>query len=121
MGCKGPVAFFNCPTVRWNEGTSWPVAAGHGCIGCALPDFWDFGAYNLADLQEVTPPTTFAPVEQSDFNISPAAAAAVGATVGVAAGVAGTIAVRGMHRVEPEEEASEPAAPAEEPPASPEV
>ena len=21
--------------------TSWPVAAGHGCVGCSEPDFWD--------------------------------------------------------------------------------
>jgi hydrogenase small subunit len=41
MGCKGPQTFHNCPTVRWNEGTSWPVQSGHGCIGCAAPHFWD--------------------------------------------------------------------------------
>jgi hydrogenase small subunit len=41
MGCKGPASTYNCPIVRWNEGTSWPVAAGHGCIGCAAPRFWD--------------------------------------------------------------------------------
>jgi hydrogenase small subunit len=41
MGCKGPDTFHNCPTVRWNEGTSWPVGSGHGCIGCAAPRFWD--------------------------------------------------------------------------------
>jgi len=41
MGCKGPETYHNCPTVRWNEGTSWPVMAGHGCIGCAEPGFWD--------------------------------------------------------------------------------
>ena len=23
------------------SGTSWPVRAGHGCIGCTMPDFWD--------------------------------------------------------------------------------
>ena len=40
MGCKGPEATFNCPTVGWNDGTSWPVKAGHGCIGCASPGFW---------------------------------------------------------------------------------
>jgi hydrogenase small subunit len=40
MGCKGPEATFNCPSVRWNDGTSWPVRAGHGCIGCASPQFW---------------------------------------------------------------------------------
>jgi hydrogenase small subunit len=41
MGCKGPEATYNCPTVRWNDGTSWPVKAGHGCIACASHRFWD--------------------------------------------------------------------------------
>ena len=41
MGCKGPVSFQNCPNIGWNDNTSWPVACGHGCIGCAEPDFWD--------------------------------------------------------------------------------
>lgn len=41
MGCKGPDATYNCPTVRWNDGTSWPVKAGHGCIACASHRFWD--------------------------------------------------------------------------------
>jgi hydrogenase small subunit len=41
MGCKGPEAYYNCPVLRWNDGTSWPVKAGHGCIACASFDFWD--------------------------------------------------------------------------------
>ena len=41
MGCKGPVTFQNCPNIGWNDNTSWPIACGHGCIGCAEPDFWD--------------------------------------------------------------------------------
>ncbi len=41
MGCKGPEAYFNCPSIRWNEGTSWPVQAGHGCIACAADNNWD--------------------------------------------------------------------------------
>jgi hydrogenase small subunit len=41
MGCKGPVAFQNCPNIRWNEGTNWPIGCGHPCIGCAEPNFWD--------------------------------------------------------------------------------
>jgi hydrogenase small subunit len=40
MGCKGPQATYNCPIVRWNSGTSWPIGAGHGCIACASPQFW---------------------------------------------------------------------------------
>ena len=41
MGCKGPAGTFNCPVVQWNDHTSWPVRAGHGCIACASPRFWD--------------------------------------------------------------------------------
>ncbi|MDD5168118.1 MAG: hydrogenase small subunit [Syntrophales bacterium] len=41
VGCKGPYTFANCAKVRFNDGTSWPVMAGHGCIGCTEPAFWD--------------------------------------------------------------------------------
>ena len=41
MGCKGPETHHNCPTVKWNDGTCWPIAAGHGCVGCAESRFWD--------------------------------------------------------------------------------
>jgi hydrogenase small subunit len=41
MGCKGPQTYMNCPSVRYNDGTSWPIGAGHGCVGCAEVDFWD--------------------------------------------------------------------------------
>ena len=41
MGCKGPETYNNCPIVKWNDGTSWPVQAGHPCIGCSEPNFWD--------------------------------------------------------------------------------
>ena len=41
IGCKGPSTYNNCPTALFNEGSSWPVLAGHPCIGCSEPDFWD--------------------------------------------------------------------------------
>ena len=41
MGCKGPATSQNCPVVRWNEGTNWPIGCGHPCVGCAEPNFWD--------------------------------------------------------------------------------
>jgi hydrogenase small subunit len=41
MGCKGPETFHNCPTVKYNDGTSWPVQGGHGCVGCSEPFFLD--------------------------------------------------------------------------------
>lgn len=41
MGCKGPETYQNCPDLEWNAGTSWPIGAGHPCIGCSQPHFWD--------------------------------------------------------------------------------
>ena len=41
MGCKGPMTFNNCSIIRYNEGVNWPIGAGHGCIGCSEPQFWD--------------------------------------------------------------------------------
>ncbi len=41
MGCKGPDTYNNCPIAKYNDGTSWPVQAGHPCLGCSEPDFWD--------------------------------------------------------------------------------
>lgn len=41
VGCKGPSTFSACPIVQWNLHTSWPVAAGHPCIGCTEKAFFD--------------------------------------------------------------------------------
>ncbi len=41
VGCKGPYTFNNCSKQKFNQGTSWPVQAGFGCIGCSEPNFWD--------------------------------------------------------------------------------
>lgn len=41
VGCKGPYTYANCSKVRFNDGVSWPVMAGHGCMGCTEPGFWD--------------------------------------------------------------------------------
>ena len=39
VGCKGPVTYNACSTVMWNEGLSFPIKSGHGCIGCSEDDF----------------------------------------------------------------------------------
>lgn len=41
VGCKGPETYNNCPTIKFNDGTSFPIQAGAPCIGCSEPDFWD--------------------------------------------------------------------------------
>lgn len=48
VGCKGPYTYNNCPTERFNGHVSWPVLAGHGCIGCSEPNFWD----DMADFEK---------------------------------------------------------------------
>ncbi len=45
MGCKGPTTYNACPATRWNDGVSFPIESGHGCIGCAEQHFWDQGSF----------------------------------------------------------------------------
>ena len=45
LGCKGPTTYNACATTKWNEGTSFPIEAGHPCLGCSEPDFWDAGSF----------------------------------------------------------------------------
>jgi hydrogenase small subunit len=41
VGCRGPETYSPCPIVQWNLHTDWPVGAGHPCIGCTEPQFYD--------------------------------------------------------------------------------
>ncbi len=72
LGCKGPTTHNVCATTKWNQGTSFPIQSGHGCLGCSEPNFWDNGSFYQA---------LSTPID------SVAAAAATAAVVGVAAGV----------------------------------
>jgi hydrogenase small subunit len=45
VGCKGPTTYNACSTTRWNDGVSFPIASGHGCIGCSEDGFWDKGSF----------------------------------------------------------------------------
>jgi hydrogenase small subunit len=101
MGCKGPIAFHNCPTIRWNEGTNWPVRAGHGCIACAGLDFWEAGAYETTPIFDATPPTAFPEVTPSGEGVNLAAVGA-GVAAGVAVGVIGTVAANKLTRKQEE-------------------
>lgn len=41
LGCKGPMAYADCPTRRWNNGVNWCIGAKAPCIGCVEKDFPD--------------------------------------------------------------------------------
>ena len=45
MGCRGPVTYNACSVTKWNDGTSYPIQSGHGCIGCSEAGFWDNGPF----------------------------------------------------------------------------
>ena len=91
LGCKGPESMGNCPTVRYAEGISWNIRAGHGCIGCVTPDFWDqMGpAY-----RRLPSPVPFFPNLTTDL----VGAAMVGGIAGVAAVHAVGMSVRFRRR-----------------------
>jgi hydrogenase small subunit len=45
MGCRGPVTYNACGVTKWNNGVSFPIQSGHGCIGCSEANFWDNGPF----------------------------------------------------------------------------
>lgn len=85
VGCKGPATFSPCPIFQWNTRTSWPIGAGHPCIGCTEPHFWD----TMTPFYGRLPNVGGFPVEQRVDTIG--AALAVGAAAGVAAHAAATV------------------------------
>jgi len=88
VGCKGPATFSPCPIFQWNTRTSWPIGAGHPCIGCTEPHFWD----TMSPFYERLPDVGGFGVEQRVDILG--AALALGATAGVVAHAAAT----GIHQ-----------------------
>lgn len=86
LGCKGPTTYNACAVLKWNGGTSFPIEAGHPCLGCSEPNFWDAGSFYqpLSQATDLTSKTL-------------ATALGVGAAAGVAAGLAGRAAQK-KHR-----------------------
>jgi hydrogenase small subunit len=82
LGCKGPTTYNACATLKWNQGTSFPIQSGHGCLGCSEPKFWDAGGF-------YQPLST--PIKPLD-RVVPLAIAA-----GAAAGTASAISNRHRH------------------------
>jgi hydrogenase small subunit len=77
LGCKGPVTYNACATTKWNDGVSFPIESGHGCLGCSEPDFWDAGSFY----------NPLAVPIGGVINATTGYALAAGAAVGVASGV----------------------------------
>jgi hydrogenase small subunit len=84
VGCKGPATFSPCPIIQWNSGTSWPIGAGHPCIGCTERNFWD----TMSPFYRQMPDLLGFGVERTADVVGLSLAA--GATAGVAAHAVGT-------------------------------
>lgn len=41
LGCRGPMTFNSCASMRWGQGLSYPMWSGAPCIGCSSDGFWD--------------------------------------------------------------------------------
>lgn len=82
MGCKGPTTYNACSTVKWNEGVSFPIQSGHGCIGCSEEGFWDKGSF----YDRVTESNVFG-VEANADTLGLTAVGAVGAGIAAHAAV----------------------------------
>lgn len=39
--------------MKWNNGVSFPIQSGHGCIGCSEENYWDNG--NIYDRSAIFP------------------------------------------------------------------
>jgi hydrogenase small subunit len=61
LGCKGPMAFADCPTRKFNNGTSWCVAANSPCLACVEPEFPDKSGPFFVKIPEYGPAGTAAP------------------------------------------------------------
>jgi hydrogenase small subunit len=88
LGCKGPTTHNACASLKWNNGTSFPIQSGHGCIGCSEPDFWDAGGFY----------TSLAGGSAAGWRN-----AGIAAAVGIAGGAATALAARNKSRPDPED------------------
>jgi len=89
MGCRGPTTYNSCSTFKWNNGVSYPIQSGHGCIGCSEDGFWDSESF-YERLTSIPVPGIESTPEQIGKTL------AVAAGVGVAAHFASFMVKRGL-------------------------
>lgn len=105
MGCKGPITYHNCPSVRWNDGTSWPVQSGHGCVGCSEPGFWELEAYKTTEVFNTAPPETFPGVPlANEYKVPAGSVGIIGGVIGAAVGIGGAALYKKSSKKEAETE-----------------
>lgn len=63
LGCRGPVAYNQCGSMRWWNGLSYPIQAGAPCVACASNGFWDDDPF-YQRLPNINIPNTIANVDK---------------------------------------------------------
>ncbi len=82
MGCKGPMTFNNCSIIRYNEAVNWPIGAGHGCIGCSEPQFWDkYATERPVSDSKIKAPTGGVEKTVDEFGLGLLSAAGIGIAI----------------------------------------
>jgi methanophenazine hydrogenase len=71
LGCKGPLAYADCPTRRWNGAVSMCTQAGGPCVACVEPAFPDafMPFFEKAESKDI----------MADLNVDDAAKVLIGA------------------------------------------
>ncbi|MGE3842318.1 MAG: hydrogenase small subunit [Vicinamibacterales bacterium] len=94
LGCKGPQTHANCSTLRFGEVGTWPVRAGHPCVGCTEASLaFKLPIHATVEIDRPTPPDTYAPIRPEGGGISPVATGVAGLAAGALLG-AGAMAAR---------------------------
>jgi hydrogenase small subunit len=96
VGCKGPVTYNACSALRWNDGLSFPIQSGHGCIGCSEDAFWDKGSF-YDHLTTIRPPGGLG-IEGTADRIGLGAVAVAGAAIAAHAAVSAIKQARSKSR-----------------------
>jgi len=79
---RGPTTYNACSTIGWNDGVSFPIKSGHGCIGCSEEGFWDRGPFyeRLPDMRQFG-------IEANADTVGKVTALGLGAAVAVHTGI----------------------------------
>ncbi|MFN3504831.1 MAG: hydrogenase small subunit [Caldimicrobium sp.] len=85
LGCKGPVTYANCSILKFCDIGAWPIGAGHPCLGCTEPYFWDRMTPFYEHLPKVTIPAGEGIIADAE-KIGKYALIGAGAAIGLHAG-----------------------------------
>lgn len=99
LGCKGPKTYANCSVQHFNETPdAWPIGIGSPCYGCTEAELaFKVPIHATVEIDNPTPPATYAPLSSPSGRVSPVATGIAGAVGGALLG-AGMVASSKLRR-----------------------